>query len=119
MEEEKIYIKIKSGNKNKSINHYIKRICNAFYSEKNFVEISSSGNLFYLNKDDNINKSITIIEIIKRALPNLKIKNEIFWDFKIKKNHNEDKIIINNNDMDKLSKNNVKIKERSKSNKSI
>jgi hypothetical protein len=127
MEEEKFCFKIKSGNKNKSINHYIKRICNAFFSDVKFIEITSNGNLFYLNKDDNINKSITIIEIIKRALPNLKIKHEIFWDMKINKNNNEDRFNINDKDTRKdnqylensLCKNIAKDMERSNSNKSI
>ena len=61
--------------------------------------------IIFLNKDDNINKSITIIEIIKRALPTLKINNEIFWDF------NEDKKNLSN--LNKKIGNN---KERSGSN---
>ena len=50
MEEEKclsnlnkISIKIKSGNKNKSINYYVKRICTNFFSDLKFIEIISNG----------------------------------------------------------------------------
>ena len=46
MEEKKISIRIKSGNKNKSINHYVKRICKLFFTENKFVEILSNGNTF-------------------------------------------------------------------------
>ena len=47
MDKEKFTIKIKSGNKNKSINHYVKRICKVFSSDKKFVEIISNGNYFF------------------------------------------------------------------------
>ena len=47
MEKEKITFDIKSGNKNKSINHYVNRICKSFFSDKKFVEIISNGNSLF------------------------------------------------------------------------
>ena len=80
--ENKTSITIKSGSKNKSINNYIKKICRFILEKIENIEIISYGKIIFLNKEYEINKTITILEIIKRAIPELQYENKIFWHIK-------------------------------------
>jgi len=46
-EEEKVSISIKSGSKNKSINHYIKKICKNILNSKKIIELNACGKFVY------------------------------------------------------------------------
>lgn len=78
-------ITIKSGNKNKSINSYIKKICRVIKLTSANLELIAYGKFYILKKDNNINKLITIIEIIKRYLPELQFSNKVCWAYELNK----------------------------------
>lgn len=80
--QNKIEINVKSGSKNKSINNYVKKICKKILEKSSLIELNAYGKLFILKKDNNINKLITILEIIKRSLPELKYEYNVYWHLK-------------------------------------
>lgn len=46
----KYEITIKSGSKNKSINHYVKKICKKIIEQKSFIELNAHGKFLYLKR---------------------------------------------------------------------
>ena len=101
MEEKDNDIIIKSGNGNKSIGSYVDKICK---------ELIDKLRIKFIAYDNNMNKLITIEQIIKRALNENNDKDDIDLkiNYEIGKNQNipyiKCTININNNDINNLKK---------------
>ena len=101
MEEKDNDIIIKSGNGNKSIGSYVDKICK---------ELIDKLRIKFIAYDNNMNKLITIEQIIKRALNENNDKDDIDLkiNYEIGKNKNipyiKCTININNNDINNLKK---------------